>query len=157
MPRYLTQEGLRRLKKELEELKTTKRQEIAERLQRSIAFGDLTENAEYQEAKEAQALLEGKILELEQLIESAVIIERDSRSTDIVSIGSSIVVQQTEPSLDAEEHFTIVGSEEADPARGFISNDSPLGSAFLSKKIGDVVEVQTPSGMKKFRILTVEK
>lgn len=157
MKNYLTNEGRARLKKELEALKTVKRQEIAERLQRSITFGDLTENAEYQEAKEAQALLEGKIMELEQLIDSAVIIEKDKQPTGIINIGSSIAVKELESEVAGEEKFTIVGSEEADPAKGFISNASPLGSAFLGHKINEIVEVQAPSGIKKFKIVAVER
>lgn len=157
MPNYLTREGLERLKKELEELKMVKRQEISERLQRAISFGDLSENAEYQEAKQDQANLETKIVELEELIGSAAIIDEELRDRTVIGVGSTFVAKQIDPPQELEMRFTIVGSEETDPAKGFISNVSPLGAAFLGKQAGSEVVVKTPTGDKKYTIVRVEK
>lgn len=156
MPTYLTREGLKRLKEELKELKTKQRQEIADRLQQSVSFGDLSENAEYQEAKSDQAMLEGKIMELEELVDSAVIIDDTVGDKNVVSVGSTVTVKEVGGG-GQEQRLTIVGSEEADPIKGIISNESPLGSAFLGVKAGAEVEVQTPSGKKRFKIVKVER
>ena len=151
MPKeYLTFEGLEKLKKELEYLKTVKRREIAQRLEKCLAFGDLTENAEYSEAKEAQAFLEGRILELEDLIRNAVII--DEKQKDYVQISSTVLVSTDEK----KEKFKIVGAEEANPLEGKISSDSPLGKALLNKSKGAIVEVDTPQGKIQYKILKIE-
>lgn len=156
---YITKAGLSRLKKELEELKTTKRLEIAEKLQRSIAFGDLSENAEYQEAKEEQAFLEGRIEELEAALENAAIIDDKQRPSlggpRVVSLGSTVVVEPVNPS-GPKMKFTIVGSEEALPSEGRISNASPLGMVLLGHKSGDVVAAHTPGGQKQYKIANIE-
>ena len=150
MTEYFSEEGLERLKQELEELKTSKRHEIAARLEHAKSLGDLSENAEYQEAKEEQSLLESRIVEMEETLRNAVIIKKDTRS-DLVQIGSTVRVK----SEHGEETFTIVGSEEADPKEGKISNESPLGKSFLGKKAGDTVEVKTPGGGVHYSISAI--
>ncbi|KKQ92257.1 MAG: Transcription elongation factor GreA [Candidatus Azambacteria bacterium GW2011_GWA2_39_10] len=149
---YLSQEGIETLKKELQELKTKKRQEIAKRLQEAKDLGDLSENAEYFEAKEAQSLNENRIAELEELLKNAVVIKTPS-AEDVVRIGSTIETK----SNSNTEVFSLVGSAEAKPQEGKISNESPLGRAFLGKKAGDEVEVKTPGGIVKYKIIKIEK
>jgi len=152
MAYYVTKEGLVRLKKEFEELKTVKRKELAEKLQRATAYGDLSENAEYHEAKEEQAFIEGRIAELEIMMEQAEIIAPHSGGE--VAIGSTVVVER-EDQRSKQQVFTIVGFEEARPEEGKISNDSPVGKALLGYKPGHVVEVMTPVGKVKWRIVAV--
>lgn len=150
MTEYFSEEGLARLKEELEELKTTKRHEIAARLEHAKSLGDLSENAEYQEAKEEQSLLESRIVELEEIVRNAVIIKKDATS-HLVQIGSTVKVK----SDAGEETYTIVGSEEADPKAGKISNESPLGKAFLGHKAGEKIEVKTPGGTYFYSIVQI--
>ncbi|OGD30255.1 transcription elongation factor GreA [Candidatus Azambacteria bacterium RIFCSPHIGHO2_01_FULL_44_55] len=149
---YLSQEGLERLRQESKELKTIKRQEIAKRLQDAKELGDLSENAEYIEAKEAQSMNEVRIAELEEIIKNAVVIETPQKK-DTVEIGSTIEVKSADNGI---ERFVIVGSEEARPAEGKISNESPLGRSFLGKKMGDEVEIKTPKGIAKYKIIKIE-
>ncbi len=149
---YLSQEGIETIKKELRELKTKKRQEIAGRLQEAKDLGDLSENAEYFEAKEAQSFNENRIAELEKLLKNAVVIETPSEE-DIVRVGLTIGVK----SNNGTEIFNIVGSAEAKPQEGKISNESPLGRAFLGRRIGDEIEIKTPSGITKYKIIKIEK
>lgn len=144
---YISAEGLEKLKKELNELKTAKRQEIAERLEHAKALGDLSENAEYQEAKEEQSLIESQIADLESAIRDAVLIEKVATS-DLVSVGATVTVA----SPDGEETYTIVGSEEADPAAGRISNESPIGRSLIGRKRGDRVEIKTPGGNMTYEV-----
>ena len=151
MSEYLSQEGLEKLKTELHDLKTKKRQEIAARLEHAKTLGDLSENAEYQETKEEQTLVEQRIAELEERVRNAVVMEKQAKS-DMVRVGSTVVVTSDQ----GEETYMIVGSEEADPGRGKISNESPLGKAFLGKKIGERVEVRTPRGTAKYRIAEIK-
>lgn len=150
MPHYVSDEGLEKLKQELQELKDKGRKEIAERLEAAKALGDLSENSEYQEAREAQELLEQKILEIEERLRNAVIIKKDER-TDEVRIGSTVVVE----SRDGEETYTIVGSDEAQPSENKISNESPMGKAFLGRKAGDMTEVKTPIGVISYKIVRI--
>lgn len=147
MPEYISPEGLGKLKRELEELKTVERREIALRLEAAKALGDLSENAEYQEAKEAQSLNELKIQELEEILREAVVIQKPTNFAT-VQIGSTIEVY----SEHGREVFTIVGSEEADPISGKISNESPMGRAFLGLAAGDTASIKTPSGSHAYRI-----
>ena len=147
MADYISPEGLEKLKEELNKLKTEERQAIATRLEAAKALGDLSENAEYQEAKEAQSLNEARIVELEEMLKNVVIIKKPS-GTDYVQVGSQVVVERD----GAEEVYSIVGSEEADPLAGKISNESPMGKAFLGKRRGDVVEVKTPGGNVSYKI-----
>lgn len=150
MAEYISPKGLEKLKKELEGMKTVKRREIASRLEAAKALGDLSENAEYQEAKEAQSLNESQVAELEEKLRNIVVIQKPTDSST-VQVGATIDVD----SSSGRETFTIVGSEEADPREGKISNESPLGTAFLGKKAGETVEVKTPAGMVSFRLLNI--
>ncbi len=150
MSEYFSEEGLEKLKQELEELKTVKRHEIAARLEHAKSLGDLSENAEYQEAKEEQSLLESQIVEIEEVLRNAVIIKKDAHSS-LVQVGSTVGVA----SEHGEETFTIVGSEEADPKAGKISNESPLGKTFLGHKVGEKVEVKTPGGIVHYSIIVI--
>ena len=152
MEKYLTPEGLEKLKKELNYLKETKRKEIAERLEKSISFGDLAENAEYHETKEAQAFIEGRILELEDLIQNAIMVPAGKQKNHLAQIGSTILVL----SGKEKEKFIIVGAEEASPLEGKISIDSPLGKALLNQHKGNVVDVSTPEGKLQYKILKIE-
>ena len=152
MKNFITKHGLEKLKKELERLKTVKRREIAQALQKAKELGDLSENAEYSEAKESQSFNEGRISELEEIIKGAATIKTSANQGDIVQIGSTVQVKNSNISRE----YTIVGSEEADPANGRISNKSPLGVAFLGKKTGDEVEIETPGGKMRYKILGIK-
>lgn len=147
MSEYVSPEGLEKLKRELEELKTVRRREIASRLEAAKALGDLSENAEYQEAKEAQSLNEVHIQELEELLRDVVVIQKPAHATT-VQIGSTIEVD----SPHGRETFTITGSEEADPPSGKISNESPMGRAFLGRSVGDTVDIRAPRGNETYTI-----
>ena len=153
---YISKEGLEKLKKELEELRTKKRLEIASRIEESKKLGDLSENSEYQEAREAQELNERKISELEEVVRNAVIIE--TRHTENVGIGSKVAVEfMSDGGVNNKKiEFTIVGSTESDPNENKISNESPLGRAFLNKRVGDKVEAKTPKGILKYKILSIK-
>ncbi len=148
---YLSEEGLNKLKEKLQDLKTVRRKDVAQRLEHAKALGDLSENAEYQETKEEQSLLESEIAELEDTIRNAVLIQKTSDS-DRVRVGSTIRVN----SQHGDETFTIVGSEEADPPGGKISNESPMGKSFLGHKAGDKLEVKTPGGVTKYEIVEIK-
>lgn len=147
----ISREGYEKLREELNFLTTVRRKEIAERIERAKELGDLSENAEYSEAKDAQALNEGKVLELMNTIKNVTVVDRMA-GVDEVSMGSKIVVK----SDNGEREFTIVSFNEADPLNGKISNESPLGVAFLHKKSGDIVEVETPRGVVKYKIMKIE-
>jgi transcription elongation factor GreA len=149
-PVYLTAEGKRELEAELDELVNVKRTEMAQRLHAAIKQGDLSENADYITAKEAQGFLEGRILELQQKLKYAVIIEEPTSSDGIVRLGSRVTV--VEVGFDDEEMYHIVGATEADPSKGKISFESPLGNALLGKKVKDTVSIQAPAGEIKFKI-----
>lgn len=151
----LTQEGLDKLEEELEFLKTTKRKEVAERLKVAISFGDLSENAEYDEAKKEQASLEERIMKLENMARVAVIIDENKVDMDTITIGS--IVKIFDEDFDEEVEYTIVGSAEADPYDGKISNESPVGRALLGKKEGDEVEVNVPDGIIKLKVLGIKR
>ncbi len=151
----LTYEGLKKLEEELELLRGPKRMEIKERIKVALSFGDISENSEYDEAKNEQAYVEGRIAQLESMLKHARVIDDDDVSTEKVSIGSKVTL------LDMEENeeivYTIVGSTEANPAQFKISNESPVGSALMQKKKGTVVDVAVPDGVIKFKILKIEK
>jgi len=149
--KYLTQEGLDKLKKELEYLKKEGRIQVAEELKEAISFGDLSENAAYDEAKDNQAAIEGKILDLERLISSAIVIQ-DNENTGWVQIGSYVTIKQG----NDEERYHVVGEEEANPMAGMISFKSPLGLALMNKPKGAEVEIKTPKGSLKYKILKIE-
>lgn len=151
----LTQEGYDNLEKEIEFLKTEKRTEIAERIKVALGFGDLSENSEYDEAKSAQAANENKIAELENKIRFAKIIDESEIDTKTVQIGNIVIVHDEE--FDEEVEYTIVGSTEVDLSQNKISNESPMGSALLGAKKGQVVEVEAPAGVMKYKILAIKK
>lgn len=147
----ITQEGYDKLIDELNLLSVTRRKEIAERIERAKELGDLSENAEYSEAKDAQALNEGRVLELTNILKNVTVVE-NGHSHDEVSMGSKVTVK----SDHGEKQYTIVSFNEADPVNGKISNESPLGVAFLHKHKGDQVEVETPKGTVKYKIVAIE-
>lgn len=151
----LTQEGYDKLEKELEKLKTETRYEIAERIKVALGFGDLSENSEYDEAKNAQAANEIKIAELENKLKYAKIIDESEIDTKTVQVGN--VVRVLDMEFDEEVEYTIVGSTEVDLSKNRISNESPIGVALLGKKVKDVVDVQAPAGVLKFKILAIKK
>ena len=148
---YITEEGLEKIKKELEERTNVLRPQISKQILEAMGHGDLSENAEYIEAKELQAFNQGRIEEIENIIRNAVIIS-PKQKTSIVGVGATVKVESKEHGI---QQFTIVGPSESAPAQGFISNESPLGSAFLDKKKGDEIEAHTPKGLVKYKILEV--
>ena len=151
MPKqYLSQERLNELKAELDELKNKKRNEVAQRLKTAKEYGDLSENSEYVEAREEQANVEARIFELEELMKEAVVIEAGSGG-DVVSVGSTLTVKKGEKEMT----YTIVGSYEAKPEEGRISDESPLGKAFMGHKVGDMVSVTTPGGTASYEVMKV--
>ena len=151
----MTQEGFDKLEKELEKLKTETRAEIAERIKVALGFGDLSENSEYDEAKNAKAENEDKIVELEKKLRLAKIIDESEIDTKTVQVGNTVKVFDEE--FDEEVEYTIVGSTEVDLAQNKISNESPLGAALLGKKKNAVVEVQIPDGIARYKILSIKK
>ncbi len=151
---YLTPEGVEKLRQELDHLINEKRPALAERLHHAIKQGDLTENADYQTAKEEQGFLEGRIRQLEATLLDAVIIENDGLSTDEVRLGCRVTV--TEEGEDEPETFIIVGAVEADPTNGRISYVSPMGQALMARKVGERVKVEAPAGEIVFRIKAIE-
>lgn len=152
---FLTEDGLKRLENELEELKTVKRKEIAEKIKQALSFGDISENSEYDEVKNEQAQLEDRINKLESMLRNAKIIDKEEITTDKVSIGSRVLVKDLE--FDEEMEYTIVGSAEADPYNGKISNESPVGKALLGRKSGDIVDVIVPDGVIKYQIISITR
>lgn len=151
----LTFEGLKKLEEEVEYLKTVKRKEVAERIKVALGFGDLSENSEYDEAKNEQAQVEMKIMELENKLRNVKIIDEDDIETKTVQVGN--VVQVLDVEFDEKVEYKIVGSTEADITENKISNESPIGSALLGKKKNEVVDVETPGGMLQFKILKITK
>jgi len=149
---FITSEGLEKLKQELEELKTVRRQEISKRIQRAKEMGDLSENAEYSEAKDEQAMNETRIMEIEETIKNITTIDDRHLNSDVVHIGSTLTVKCN----GETKEFTIVGSNEANPSEGKISNESPLAMSFLGHKAGDSIEVETPKGKAKYKIVEVK-
>lgn len=151
----LTYEGVKKIEDELEYLKTVKRKEVTEKIKVAISYGDLSENSEYDEAKNEQAFVEGRIATLENMLKNAKIIDDDDINTDIVSIGSVVRVKDLE--FDDELEFTIVGSAEADPSLMKISNEAPIGEGLIGKKVGDKVTIQIPDGVTEFEVLEIKK
>ena len=151
----MTYEGIKKLEEELEYLKTVRRKEITEKIKVALGYGDLSENSEYDEAKNDQAFNEGRIIQLENMLKNAVVVDESEIPTDKVSVGSIVKVMDYE--FDEEVEYAIVGSAEADPMNFKISNESPVGSALIGKKVGDVVEVAVPSGVSKFEILEIRR
>lgn len=150
---YLTVEGQKKLKAEVEELKGPGRTELAQRLRSAIEMGDLSENADYTKAKEDQGFLEGRIQELEYILGHATLIEDNGKAHEVVEVGATITVQEED--YPPEEYY-MVGTTEADPLNGRISNESPIGSALMGKKVGQKVSVETPSGELYLKILAIK-
>lgn len=151
----LTPDGLKRIQDELEHLVTVHRREVAERIRDSKEFGELSENSEYEEAKNEQAFIEGKIIDLKRILQNAYALQEEDIPTDTVGIGSIVTVRDMK--TKDEWHFSIVGSIEADPAEDRISNESPVGEALIDKKVGDIVEVEVPDGKARYKIIDIGK
>jgi transcription elongation factor GreA len=151
----LTEEGYAKLKEEIEYLSTTKRREVAERIKEAREFGDISENSEYDDAKNEQAMLEARIYSLEERLRSAIVIDSDQVATDVVGVGTKVTLQDMQRGDVVQ--YSIVGSAEADPGAHKLSNESPVGRAILGHKPGDKVTVAVPQGSKKFKVLAIEK
>jgi transcription elongation factor GreA len=151
----LTPEGLQRLKEEIEYLSSVKRDEVAERIRAARDFGDISENSEYEDAKNEQAMLEARIYALEERLRSAIVIDSDTISTERVGVGTKVTLQDMQAGDVIQ--YLIVGSAEADPSALKLSNESPVGRAILGHKPGDKVTVTVPRGSKKFKVLAIEK
>ncbi|WP_058486494.1 transcription elongation factor GreA [Defluviitalea phaphyphila] len=149
----LTYEGLKKLEDELQQLKTVRRKEVAEKIKEARAQGDLSENAEYDAAKEEQGEIETRIVELEKILRNAQVIDEDEVGVDVINLGCRVKILDIE--LNEELDYAIVGSTEADPTEGKISNESPVGAALLGHKVGDTVEVEVPDGKLEFKILEI--
>lgn len=148
----ITKEGLEKMQKELEDLRTTKRAEVAQRLKEAIAMGDLSENSEYDEAKNAQAFLEGRIVQLEQQIRTAQIIVKGKKNR--IDVGSTVTIEDMEEYV--KETVTIVGSAESNPFEGRISTESPVGRALVGAKAGDIVEADAPNSVIKYKVISID-
>ncbi len=151
----LTAERLAELEKELNWLKTTREKEVAELIKEARSFGDLSENSEYDEAKNEQSKLYGRIAEVENILAHAVVISEDETASDTIGLGCTVVVRDLE--MDEDETYEIVGSQEANPSQGRISDDSPFGRAMLGHKVGEEVTVEAPVGAIKFQVISVER
>lgn len=151
----LTYEGVRKLEEELEYLKTVRRKEVTQKIKTALSFGDLSENSEYDEAKNDQAFVEGRIALLENMLKSAKVIDEDDITTDVVGVGCTAKVKDLE--FNDEIEYTIVGSAEADPSQLKISNESPVGRSLIGKKVGDIVEISVPDGVIKYEIIEITK
>lgn len=150
---FLTRDGLKKLEEELEFLRTTRRAQVAERLHNAQEDGELIENAEYEDAKNEQAFVEGRILQLETMLSNAVIIEEHG-SSDVVGLGSRVTVKENG---GGNEEYMLVGAAEANPREGRISNESPLGRALMGRRVGDEVKVQAPAGATMFRVVKIRR
>jgi transcription elongation factor GreA len=151
----LTIEGLAKLEDELNFLKSKKRAEIAQRIKQALAFGDIAENSEYDEAKNEQAFIEGRIVQIENILKTAKVIDDEDIQTDIVSVGCRVTLRDVE--LGDEVEYLIGGSAEADPINLKISNESPVGKALIGKTIGSIVDIVVPDGLIKYEILNIKK
>jgi len=149
---FVTKEGLKALETELEELKTVGRKRVAERLKEAISYGDLSENSEYEEAKNEQAFIEGRIIELEIMIKNARVVDEKFHSRKLVEIGTKVNIRNVKRKTE-EYELTIVGSTESDPFNDRISNEAPIGLALMGAKVGDTVTVDAPSGEEEFEVL----
>lgn len=151
----LTDEGLKKLEDELDELKTVKRKEIAEKIKVALSFGDLSENSEYDEAKNDQAMVESRIATIENMLKNVQIIDESEISTENVHVGSRVKVENK--STGSILQYKIVGSNEADPLNGSISDESPVGKTLLGGSVGDNIQVETPGGIVEYKILEIGK
>jgi transcription elongation factor GreA len=152
---FLTPEGLAKLEMELEEAKLVKRKEVAERIKQALDFGDISENSEYDQAKNEQGKLEERIAKLESILRNARLIDEDEITTEVVGVGSKVTVIDVE--YNEESEYTIVGSAEANPYEGKISNESPVGKALLGSKAGAVVDVIVPDGVIKYKVQKIAR
>lgn len=152
---FLTEQGLNKLEEELDEAKSVRRKEIAARIKVALSFGDISENSEYDQAKNEQAQLEERIAKIEGMLRNAKLIDEDEITTDVVSVGSKVLVKDLE--YDEEMEYIIVGSAEADPFEGKISNESPLGGSLIGGKKGDIVKVSVPDGIIEYEILDITR
>ena len=150
----LTKDGLKKLQDELENLKSVRRIAVAERIKQAIAFGDISENSEYDDAKNEQAFIEGRIQELEQKLRNVEVISEEKKSKSVVTMGCKVVVRDME--LEEDMEYTLVGTAEADPEAMRISNESPVGAAILGQRVNKVVEVQAPVGTIKYKIIKIK-
>lgn len=150
---YMTKDGKRKLEEELEYMKTERRKTVVERIKVARSFGDLSENSEYDSAKEEQAFVEGRIIQLEKMINNAIIIEDEESEDDVVSLGKTVTIVELPDG--EEEEYIIVGSAESDPAEGKISNDSPLAKGILGRELDEVVTVETPAGEMEIKIVNI--
>ena len=151
----ITDEGLKKLEKELEELKTVKRKEVAEKIKVALSFGDLSENSEYDEAKNEQAMVEARIQQLQTVLKHVVVVDESELSSDTVGVGSTVRVLCTKN--NREDTYKIVGSTESDPMKKRISDESPVGKALIGHKVGEVVEAEAPNGVIAYEILEISK
>ena len=151
----LTDEGLRKLEAELEELKTVKRKEIADKIEVARSFGDLSENSEYDEAKNDQAIVEARIAELEAMLRNVKVLDEDELSTEMIHVGSKVKLYDRE--FEEEVQYQIVGSTEADPSKGRISDECPVGKGLLGHRVGESVEIEVPDGVVTFDVLEISK
>lgn len=151
----ITYEGVKKLEEELDYLKTVRRKEVTQKIKTALSFGDLSENSEYDEAKNEQAFVEGRIALLENMLKSAKVIDEDDITTDTVGVGCTVKVKDLE--FDDEIDYTIVGAAEADPGQLKISNESPVGHGLIGRKAGEIVEVSVPDGVIKYKILEIRK
>ena len=151
----LTRDGEQKLIEELENLQTVERPKVQEEIQIAKGFGDLSENAEYSAAREHQARIEGRILEIQQMLDHALIVENDAQGNDVANIGSFVRVFDME--YEEEDTYKLVGATEADPKQLHVSNESPIGAALIGVRVGDIVDVETPGGMIKLKILEVTR
>lgn len=151
----ITDEGLRKLESELEELKTVKRKEIAEKIKVALSFGDLSENSEYDEAKNEQAIIEGRIAEIENQLKNVQILDENELTTETVHVGSRVRIKERDS--DETEEYRIVGSTEADPMSGRISDESPIGKSLLGHRQGEEVEIIIPNGVIYYTIMEIAK
>jgi len=149
----LTKDGLEKLEQELENLKTVRRKEVADRIKQAIGFGDLSENSEYDDAKNEQAFIEGRILQLEAMLTNVTVIEDVEMEEGVITLGSTVTVKDVE--FDEIEEYKLVGTVEADPMNNRISNESPVGKGIMGHKAGDVVDVEVPGGVVKYEIIAV--
>lgn len=152
---FLTQSGLKKIEKELNYLKSVKRREVASQIKTAISFGDISENSEYEDAKNEQAFIEGRIITLEKMLRNARLIEDEEIDTNIVGIGSTVTLMNLDGGK--ELNFTIVSSAESDPSASKISYESPVGKNIIGKTVGDIVEVQVPAGLVKYKIMNIKK
>ena len=151
----MTYDGLKKMEQELENLKTVRRKEVAEKIKEARGQGDLSENAEYDAAKEEHGEIESRIVQLENLLRNAEVIDEDVLKMDVVNLGSKVTVLDVE--FDEEEEFKLVGSSEADSLNGKISNESPVGKALIGARVGDIVSVESPAGQMEYKVLSIER